>query len=70
MARGGTLTMTGCTVSGNKAGVDAHGRSFNGGGVSLAYVASATLTNCTISGNNAAGNGGGVWSTYGTARPR
>ena len=47
---GGTLSLTGCTVSGNTAGS-------LGGGLGN-QVGTATLTNCTVSGNTAAAGGG------------
>ena len=47
----GTVTLYGCTISGNYDQVD-------GGGV--ANLGSATLANCTISGNSTQGTGGGV----------
>ena len=47
----GTLTLTGCTVSGNSA---------NGNGGALDNFATLTLTGCTVSGNLTGGNGGGL----------
>ena len=52
-----TLTMTGCTVSGNTA-------SGVGGGGGLYVRSSTTISNCTFSGNHAtAGPGGGILAT-------
>jgi hypothetical protein len=53
----GTATVTGSTISGNKAG--------NGGGIDIAdncgcSTATATVTNSTIAGNTASGNGGAI----------
>jgi parallel beta-helix repeat protein len=55
----GTLTLTGCTISGNTA-------SSNGGGI-YNHAGTLTLSGCTISGNTAGlsilgGEGGGIWS--------
>jgi fibronectin-binding autotransporter adhesin len=51
---GGTVTLTGCTVSGNSAGHDGGGMYFNDGGT-------ATLTGCTVSSNSAGYSGGGLF---------
>ncbi|MBX9582470.1 MAG: right-handed parallel beta-helix repeat-containing protein [Gemmataceae bacterium] len=55
---GGSLTLTGVTLSGNRAGTD-------GGGV--ANLGTLTAVNTTVSGNTAAGNGGGVFTAAGAA---
>jgi hypothetical protein len=49
----GAATLTGCTISGNSAGIDG-----DGGG--LENDGTATLTGCTISGNSAGDVGGGL----------
>ncbi|MEE4357316.1 MAG: right-handed parallel beta-helix repeat-containing protein, partial [Desulfococcaceae bacterium] len=53
-----TLTMTGCTVSGNQA----IGDYANGGGIY--NLATLTMTGCTVSGNQATGSahGGGIYN--------
>ena len=50
----GNVTMTSCTISGNKGGV---GIGEDGGGI-LNYVGILTMTNCTVSGNTAEDGGG------------
>jgi CSLREA domain-containing protein len=57
---GGTLTMTGCTVSGNNAGGFVGG----GGGINN-QLGTTTLINCTVSGNYAS-FGGGIRTVRGT----
>ncbi len=65
LVRGGTATLTNCTISGNNAtGV--------GGGLSNDLGGTATLTNCTVSGNSSKrapgiAGGGGLSNFYGTA---
>jgi predicted outer membrane repeat protein len=61
---GGTLTLSGCTISGNS-GVHFFGDSFGGGIWSLNDFGPSTLTviGCTISGNSATFGGGIVAST-------
>jgi len=53
---GGSLTLTGCTVSGNTASV--------GGGLEFGGTA-VTLTGCIFSSNSSAQDGGGVYATAG-----
>jgi fibronectin-binding autotransporter adhesin len=60
---GGTVTLTGCTVSGN-ASTLINGRS-GGGGIATAS-GTTTLTECTVSGNSAARYGGGLLLNGGT----
>jgi hypothetical protein len=55
---GGTFTMTGGTVSGNKAN--------NGGGVHVTGGGAFTMTGGTISGNTASNDGGGASVDHGT----
>jgi hypothetical protein len=50
----GTLSMTGCTVSGNKA------TGANGGGGLYNFTNTATIINSTFSGNQSAGDGGAI----------
>ena len=57
---GGNLTLTDCTVTGNRSFFASNTYPGNGGG--LANYGNATLTNCTISGNAAAKYGGGVFN--------
>jgi len=52
---GGTVTVTGSTISGN----NAQGA---GGGIRNAGGGTVTVTNSTISGNSTSGNGGGIWN--------
>ena len=63
---GGTLTLTGCTISGNESGFGTDYGSY-GGGLSN-YSGTVTLDHCTVSGNTAAGTlggGGGGICTFG-----
>jgi CSLREA domain-containing protein len=53
---GGTLTVTGSTISGNSATDDGGGISNFGAGGTV------TVTNSTISGNSTQENGGGIWN--------
>jgi len=55
----GTLTMTDCTVSGNKAGT-------SGGGIYNGIGGTLTMTGCTVSGNMAGYDGGGINNNGGT----
>ena len=55
MVNYGALTMTGCTISGNSAGV-------SGGGLTI--YGTTNLTDCTISNNFAPTHAGGI-VTYG-----
>src|SRR5262249_53542006 len=51
---GGTLTMTNCTVSGNRAVEDGGGVFISGGFQGRHFIpAAATLTDCTVTGNTA-----------------
>jgi autotransporter-associated beta strand protein len=52
---GATLTLTGCTVSGNACAAGNGGGIFNG--------ATLTLTDCNVSGNTASTTGGGILTT-------
>jgi hypothetical protein len=59
---GGTLTVMGCTLSGNSA---SHGVDFQSGGGGISNVGTLTVTGSTLSGNSAtpynyAGGGGGI----------
>ena len=55
----GTLTLTGCTISGNTA-------AWNGGGIYNVAGKSLTVTNCTISDNSAKSrSGGGIFNDAG-----
>ena len=64
----GTLTVTGCTLSGNSADASGGLAEGNGGGI-FAYSGTATVINSTLYGNSAAsgqygyqyGNGGGIY---------
>jgi predicted outer membrane repeat protein len=55
----GTLTLSGCTVSGGHAGYHDWGNGGLGGGIS--NFGTLTLTTCTVSGNSAA-DGGGIYN--------
>jgi hypothetical protein len=55
----GTLTLTGCTLSGNSADGPPDDGRYRGGAVLNADAGTLTMTNCTVSGN-AARNGGGL----------
>ena len=57
---GGIFTMSGGSITGNKAYVKSNNVGGYGGGVSL-YYGSATVTGGTITGNHAEVNGGGVY---------
>ena len=57
---GGTVTLTGCTLSGNYAYCGA-------GGLCNAAGGTVTLTDCTLSGNSSLGGAGGLMSYGGTA---
>ena len=57
---GGTLSLTGCVVSGNHA-VNL------GGGLDIEQNGTTTLTNCTISGNSAGISGGGLTNSGNTS---
>ena len=59
-SNGGTLTMTGCTISGNV--TDGNG----GGIINESNDGTLVINGCTISGNIAGGNGGGVYCDFGT----
>jgi hypothetical protein len=59
----GNLTMTDCTISGNKSSPSA---GFPGNGGGIANYGTATLNGCIISGNTSANYGGGLFSS-GTA---
>jgi parallel beta-helix repeat protein len=54
----GTLTVSGCTLSGNTAGAD-------GGGIYNEGTGALTVSGCTLSGNSAA-DGGGIYNHFGT----
>ena len=61
----GTLTLTGCVLSGNSvANPNAPGTNSNSGGA-LFNSGTATLSGCTVSGNSA-NYGGGIYSLHGT----
>jgi hypothetical protein len=57
----GTLTVSGCTLSGNSASTD--GVTHGGG---IYNVGTLTVSGCTLSGNSALGFGGGICSYRGT----
>ena len=59
----GNLTLSDCTVTGNRSFFSNSTYPGNGGG--LANYGNATLTDCTISGNTAAKYGGGVFNEGG-----
>ncbi len=54
----GSVTLTGCTISGNSAQ--------NGGGVATYNGGMTTMVQCTVSGNTAGDSGGGVRNAGGT----
>jgi hypothetical protein len=56
-SNGGTLTITGCTISGNVADGD-------GGGIKNSF-GTVVITSSTLSGNSAAGDGGGIYNDNG-----
>ena len=59
----GSLTLTGVTVSGNKAGAGGGGIANGSSGNASPVVASTlTATNVTVSGNQAGGSGGGIYN--------
>ncbi|WP_165230648.1 choice-of-anchor Q domain-containing protein [Aquisphaera insulae] len=60
VASWGATTLTGCTISGNFAGVSGGGVRSAAAANGVSAPASVTLTDCTISGNSAARDGGGV----------
>ena len=55
---GGTLTVSGCTISGNSG---LHFGFVDGGGIDNAATGTLTVSGCIISGNSAF-NGGGIWN--------
>jgi hypothetical protein len=62
-----TLTIAGCTLSGNSAGtMNIPG---SGGGISNENASSLTLSDSTLYGNSASGDGGGIWN-YGALHSR
>jgi hypothetical protein len=57
----GTLTISGCTLSGNIAG----GGTFFDGGGAVSNFGRLTVSGCTLSGNFADANGGGIYNDSG-----
>jgi CSLREA domain-containing protein len=72
VARGASLTLTDCTLSGNSVGVDNGGTAtltnctvsdnFGASGTGITNYGTANLTNCTLSGNHALYGAGGIES--------
>ncbi len=58
----GTLTLSGCTVSGNSNG-SVKARYGSAGGAGIRNVGTLTMTGCTVSDNSADNTGGGIYST-------
>jgi Ca2+-binding RTX toxin-like protein len=59
LGAGGGLTLTGCTVSGNRAGYSFYYVG-NGGGIFASTGSRVTIEDSTLEGNEASGNGGGI----------
>jgi predicted outer membrane repeat protein len=61
---GGSVTITGCTISGNSALYEGGGMYLSSGDMNVNE--SVTITGCTISGNSALYEGGGMYISSGT----
>jgi Ca2+-binding RTX toxin-like protein len=64
LGAGGGLTLTGCTVSGNRAGYSFYYVG-NGGGIFAGAGSRVTIEGSTLEGNAASGNGGGIGTAAG-----